>query len=82
MVDRADIVQGTAYDVHVIEFDGEIVSGIGTPVKSPKTIQIATAGSSNANNEDANTGLLVTLNALFASTVWNVPGFVAQTVTT
>ena len=42
---------------------------------------IATAGSSNPNNEDLNTGLLVTLNALLVTT-WAVPGAVAQTVTT
>jgi len=80
-VDRADIAQGTLYDVFTIEYDGKIQSGLGTVVSSPKTLQIGTAGSSNANNEDANTGLLVTLNALFVTAGW-VDGAVLQTVTT
>jgi len=74
-------VATTLYDMFVITYEGEIESGIGTVVKSPKTIQIATAGSSNPNNEDANTGLLVTLNALLVTAGW-LPGAVAQTVTT
>lgn len=81
VVDDTQAVPATLYDVFVINYEGEINSGLGTPVKSPKTIQIATAGTSNANNEDANTGLLVTLNALFVTAGW-VPGAVAQAVTT
>ncbi len=81
VVDRTQVVPATLYDVFVIEYEGEINSGLGTVVKSPKTLQIATAGTSNANNEDANTGLLVTLNALFVTAGW-VPGAVAQTVST
>jgi len=80
-VDRVDIAQGTLYDVFVIGYNGEIQSGGGLAVQSPKTIQIATAGASNPNNEDANTGLLVTLNALLVTAGW-LPGAVAQTVTT
>jgi hypothetical protein len=81
VVDRVDIVPATLYDVHVINYNGVIQSGGGLEVQSPKTIEIATQGSSNNNNEDANTGLLVTLNALFVTAGW-VPGAVAQTVTT
>ena len=81
VVDRVDVVPTTLYDVFVINYNGVIQSGGGLAVQSPKTIQIATAGASNPNNEDANTGLLVTLNALFVTAGW-VPGAVAQAVTT
>ena len=81
VVDRVDIVQGTLYDVFVIGYNGVIQSGGGLEVQSPKTIQIATAGASNPNNEDANTGLLTILNALLVTAGW-LPGAVAQAVTT
>ena len=81
VVDRVDVVPTTLYDVFVINYNGVIQSGGGLAVQSPKTLQIATAGASNNNNEDANTGLLVTLNALLVTAGWLV-GSVAQTVTT
>ena len=82
VIDRVDIVPATLYDVFVIGYNGEIQSGGGLAVQSPKTIQIATAGTSNNNNEDANTGLLVTLNALFVTAGRFAKAAVAQTVTT
>ena len=71
-VDRTDVLAGTTYDVVVIEYDGEIESGLGTTVKSPKTLIIASAGNA-AQADVAAIGWLTLLNQLIVTT-WATPG--------
>ena len=71
-VDRTDVLAGTTYDVVVIEYDGEIESGLGTTVKSPKTLMIASAGNA-AQADVAAIGWLTLLNQLIVTT-WATPG--------
>lgn len=78
-VDRTDIVSGSTYDVVVIEYEGEIESGLGTPVKSPKTLIIASEGNA-AQADAAAIGWLTILNTLIPTT-WATPGTAALTPT-
>ena len=79
VVDRTQADSTLLYDVTVVEFDGEIQSGIGTPVKSPKTLQVALEGNT-AQGDDTNVGIITTLNAIIV-TLWAVPGTSAKTPT-
>lgn len=74
-VDRTDILANTTYDVVVIEYEGEIESGLGTPVKSPKTLIIVSAGNA-AQADAAQIGWLTILNQLIVTT-WATPGTAA-----
>ena len=71
-VDRTDILSGTTYDVIVLEYEGVESSGLGSDVKSPKTLVIASAG--NAGQADvAAIGFITLLNHIVVTT-WATPG--------
>ena len=74
-VDRVDVLPATTYDVVVIEYDGIIESGLGTQVRSPKTIVIAQAGN-GAQADVAAIGWLTLLNSIIVTT-WATPGTAA-----
>ena len=71
-VDRTDVLPATTYDVVVVEYDGIIESGLGTQVRSPKTLMIAQAGN-GAQADVAAIGWLTLLNHLIVTT-WATPG--------
>jgi len=74
-VDRADVLTTTTYDVVVVEYDGIIESGLGTQVRSPKTLIIVQAG--NGGQADvAAIGWLTLLNNIIV-TQWVTPGAAA-----
>jgi hypothetical protein len=73
-VDRTDVL-ATTYDVVTIEYDGIEEGGLGSQVRSPKRIYVASAG--NAGQADvAAIGWLTLLNNIVVTT-WAVPGVVA-----
>jgi hypothetical protein len=78
-VDRTNILKNLTYDVISIEYFGSIDSGLGVEVRSPKQLMIALAGNT-AIGDDANTGIVTTLNQLFG-TDWAVSGFASMTPT-
>lgn len=78
-VDRKDVLPATTYDVVVVEYDGIIESGLGTQVRSPKTLTIVQAGN-GAQADVANIGWLTLLNHLIVTT-WATPGASALTPT-
>jgi len=71
----AAVAAGTLSDVITINYTKEIESGLGSVVKSPGTIMLAsvkTAGT-NALFEDADSGLVVALDKIIV-TNWAIPG--------
>lgn len=78
-VDRESVLLNKTYDVITINYFGSIDSGLGTEVRSPKTIYIALEGNT-AIGDDANTGIVTILNQLFG-TDWKLSGFASMTPT-
>lgn len=78
-VDRADILSTTTYDVITIEYDDVTQSGLGTNIRSPKTLMIAHAITGN-QAVVAQIGWLTLLNDLIV-TRWATPGATALTPT-
>lgn len=74
-VDRTNVLSGTTYDVVVIEYDGVENSGLGSEVRSPKTLVIVSAGNSGQTDEAA-IGWLIVLNNIIV-TQWATPGAAA-----
>lgn len=68
--DRAQASSSSAYDVGIVEYDGVIQGGLGSDVKSPKQIMYASEDDSPVS-DDANTGVVVTLDAIFSA--WGSP---------
>lgn len=79
VVDDVNVVQGSLYDVTVINFGDNIETGLGMDVNSPKTLQIALENNT-AQADDANTGIITTLNAIIVAK-WGTPGAVNQVPT-
>lgn len=76
VVDRTDVLSdGTTYDVVVLEYDGVEQSGLGSDVKSPKTITIVQAAN-GAQADVAAIGWITLLNHIVVTT-WATPGVVA-----
>jgi len=76
VIDRAQVVAGILYDIVIIEYWDEITTGLGSVVKSPKTIQIASSGGGpNSVLEDADSGVIVALDKIIV-TNWATPGAV------
>lgn len=75
--DRMQIEKHKLYDVMSIEYDGEIQSGLGTTVKSPKSILVAFEGTTNLSASDDNQGIVDCLDALLV-TSWVEAGASAQ----
>jgi hypothetical protein len=79
VVDDVNVVQGSLYDVTVINFGDNIETGLGMDVNSPKTLQIALENNT-AQADDTNTGIITTLNAIIVAK-WGTPGAVNQVPT-
>ena len=75
-VDRTQAEKYKLYDVCSITFSGQIQSGLGTVVNSPKTILIAIEGTSNLSASDANQGVVQTLDETFQ--LWAEVGYSEQ----
>ena len=78
-IDRADVLTATTYDVVVVEYEDVIQNGLGSDVKSPKTLIIVQAGN-GAQADVAAIGWLTLLNHLIVTT-WATPGATALTPT-
>lgn len=72
-VTDALIAAGELYDMCVLEYYGWVDSGLGTKVKSPKTIIIAGENSTNLSMSDANQGVVQTIDEIVQ--VWAEEGF-------
>ena len=78
VVDRAQmsaaVIAGTLSDVITITYSKEIETGLGSVVKSPATIHLASVKeSTNTLFEDADSGLVVALDKIIV-TNWATPG--------
>lgn len=76
-VDRTDAQKYKLYDIMVVEYDGVIESGLGSLVKSPKTLMVAFEGATNLSASDNNQGIVDCLDGLIVTT-WATPGTSAQ----
>ena len=76
-VDRSQVEKYKLYDIMAVEYDGEIQSGQGVTIKSPKTLLVAFEGATNLSASDNNQGIVDCLDGLIVTT-WATPGTSAQ----